>query len=104
GHRSYECSEPKKAGGRPSFGGGGGGGERSNACFNCGQDGHKSFECSEPKKAGGRPSFGGGGGGRGGGRGGARGGGPKRSFGTSHENGFNSGEATSKKIKFDDDD
>ncbi|CAF2035669.1 unnamed protein product [Rotaria magnacalcarata] len=120
GHKSYECSEPKKAGGRPSFGGGGGerskpkkaggrpsfgggGGERSNACFNCGQDGHKSFECSEPKKAGGRPSFGGGGG-RGGGRGGARGGGPKRSFGTSHENGFNSGETTSKKIKFDDDD
>ncbi|CAF1932043.1 unnamed protein product [Rotaria magnacalcarata] len=110
GHKSYECSEPKKAGGRPSFGGGGG--ERSNACFNCGQDdacfncgqdGHKSFECSEPKKAGGRPSFGGGGG-RGGGRGGARGGGPKRSFGTSHENGFNSGETTSKKIKFDDDD
>ncbi|CAF2054462.1 unnamed protein product [Rotaria magnacalcarata] len=100
GHKSYECSEPKKAGGRPSFGGGGG--ERSNACFNCGQDGHKSFECSEPKKAGGRPSFGGGG--RGGGRGGARGGGPKRSFGTSHENGFNSGETTSKKIKFDDDD
>lgn len=40
GHRSAECSEPKKAGG--------GGG-----CFNCGKDGHKSFECPEPKKAGG---------------------------------------------------
>lgn len=49
GHRSYECTEPKKAGG------GGGGG-----CFNCGKDGHKSFECSEPKKAGGGRSGGGG--------------------------------------------
>ncbi|CAF2874078.1 unnamed protein product [Rotaria sp. Silwood2] len=90
GHRSFECSEPKKAGGRS------GGGERSNACFNCGNDGHKSFECPEPKK--GRPSFGAGG------RGGARGGGAKRSFGTHSENGHNTGETTSKKIKFNDDD
>jgi len=100
GHRSYECTEPKKAGG-------GGGGGQSNACFNCGKDGHKSFECPDPKK--GRPSFGGGGGGRGGGggfggRGGARGGGPKRSFGGGYDNGHSAGEATNKKIKFDDDD
>jgi hypothetical protein len=72
------------------------------ACFNCGQEGHRSYECSEPKK-GGRPSFGGGG--RGGGRGGARGGsGPKRSFGGNYDNGHNAGEASNKKIKFDDDD
>lgn len=124
GHKSFECTEPKKAGG-----GGGGAGGRSNACFNCGQEGHRSFECTEPKKAGGgggqsggcfncgkdghksfecpepkkgRPSFGGG---RGGGRGGARGGGAKRSFGGGYENGNSAGgEATNKKIKFDDDD
>jgi len=100
GHKSFECSEPKKAGGRPGGGGGGG----SNACFNCGQEGHRSFECSEPKKD--RPSFGSGGrgGGRGGSRGGARGGGAKRSFGDNYNNGHSAGEATSKKIKFDDDD
>jgi len=94
GHKSFECTEPKKAGG----GGGAGGG-----CFNCGKDGHKSFECPEPKK--GRPSAGGG---ARGGRGGARGGGAKRSFGGGFgggfENGNSAGEATNKKIKFDDDD
>jgi len=97
GHRSFECSEPKKAGG-------GGGGGQSNACFNCGKDGHKSFDCPEPKK--GRPSFGSGGRGGGGGRGGSRGGGfggPKRSFGGNYDNSHNAGEATNKKIKFDDD-
>jgi hypothetical protein len=61
-------------------------------CFNCGKDGHKSFECSQPRK--GRSSFGAG----------SRGGGFKRSFTGNHENGHNTGEASRKKIKFDDDD
>ncbi|GMR53785.1 hypothetical protein PMAYCL1PPCAC_23980, partial [Pristionchus mayeri] len=36
GHRSSDCTEPRK--------------ERSNACFNCGQEGHRGSECPEPKK------------------------------------------------------
>ncbi len=94
GHKSFECPEAKRSGGRDqsskfltdhrksdnllSDGGGGG-------CFNCGKDGHKSFDCPEPKK--GRSSSGTGG--------------VKRSF---HENGHNGIENTSKKIRFNDDD
>ncbi|CAF0750993.1 unnamed protein product [Adineta steineri] len=86
GHKSFDCPDAKGSGGRGQSNGGGG-------CFNCGKDGHKSFDCPEPKK--GRPSFGGGSRG---------GGGMKRSFNGNHENGHSTGETTSKKIKFDDND
>ncbi|CAF4443722.1 unnamed protein product, partial [Rotaria magnacalcarata] len=83
GHKSFECTEAKKTGGRDQSNGG---------CFNCGKDGHKSFDCPEPKK--GRSStFSGG-----------RGGGMKRSFTSNQENSHSNGEMTSKKIRFNDDD
>jgi hypothetical protein len=84
GHKSFECPEAKRSGGRD---------QSNSGCFNCGKDGHKSFDCPEPRK--GRPSPGGGGG---------RGGGMKRSFNGNHENGHQTGETMRKKIKFDDDD
>jgi ATP-dependent RNA helicase DDX21 len=43
GHKSMDCSEPKKERG--------GGGDRGPmACFNCGEEGHKSMDCPEPRK------------------------------------------------------
>jgi len=45
GHKSFECPDARRSGGRGQSNGGGGGG-----CFNCGKDGHKSFDCPEPKK------------------------------------------------------
>lgn len=42
GHKSMDCTEPKKE--RE----GGGGGNRG--CFNCGEEGHRADDCTEPKK------------------------------------------------------
>jgi len=89
GHKSFECPETKRSGGREQSSSGGG-------CFNCGKNGHKSFECPEPRK--GRSSSGADN------RSGAHGGGVKRSFTGNRENGYSTGEINRKRIKFDDDD
>lgn len=59
-------------GGRGGFGGGDR--PRSNACFNCGEEGHRSFECSQPKQFNSNRGGSRGGFSRGGGRGGRDGG------------------------------
>jgi len=80
GHKSFECPESRRSGGH--------GQSNSNGCFNCGKDGHKSFDCPEPRK--GRSSSGGGG--------------LKRSYTGNHDNNYNTGETSNKKIRFNDDD